>query len=894
MSRYRNARSAGSSAGVARTPIRRLAAIPAQERLTALGSSWGGLAPSEASERLRLGGPNEPVRPEVRRPLKAFAAHFVHTLALLLWFGAGLAFAAGVPELGGAIVAVVAVNGVFAFVQEFRAEQVVNGLMRRVAVQARAIRGGTESRVPSHDLVVGDVIRLGAGDIVPADCALLDSDNLSLDLSLLSGEPVPVIREAAPMEFDPQANIGELTSIAPAGGAVVTGTALAVVCATGPESTLGVIAALVGGVERGDSVLERQITGLSRVTAMIAVLAGAATLMLVGATSETGFVTALTFATGVIVALVPEGLLPTLNVSLAIGARRMASRGAAVRRLSAVEIVGSATVICTDKTGTLTRNVLTVAGFEGPTGGPAGEEALLAAALCNDARLVDGQYDGDPLDAALARWLPSAGIGLVRLREEHPRLADVPFDAHRRYMSVTCEVDGRRRVFLKGAPEAVELLTGESPAGVRSATQRAAVNGERVLLVAAGEEGEPPVILGLVRFHDPPRPEVPAAIASCRQAGVRVVMLTGDHPATARAVANAVGFGSTIPLVEGHALAAMSDAELLEVLRRDAIFARIDPEQKLRIVQLLRRSGEVVVVTGDGINDAPALRAADVGVAMGLRGTEVAKQAADIILADDNFATIVAAIEEGRSIKTNIRRFVSYVFTSNVAELAPFLLYVFLPVPLPLAVIQVLAIDLGTDLLPALALGAERPSAGTMRSPPEAPRIPLLTRPLALRTFLYYGLIEAALGMAAFAAYYIEAGWRPFNSMDGFGTAFEHRATTLTFLGIVSGQVGCLFAARDGSLRARLSLRSNRWVAAGLAFEAGLALALVYVPGLNTLFSMAPVHPAWLLTLPAGAAVFLALDALRRWMLPGRPGPTRKESTGGTFLGAKQEPPNEA
>jgi magnesium-transporting ATPase (P-type) len=316
-------------------------------------------------------------------------------------------------------------------------------------------------------------------------------------------------------------------------------------------------------------------------------------------------------------------------------------------------------------------------------------------------------------------------------------------------------------------------------------------------------------------------------------------------------------------VVQGSRLAEMSDAALLPLLRADAVFARIDPAEKLRIVTLLQRDGEVVVVTGDGTNDAPALRAADVGVAMGLRGTEVAKRAADVVLADDNFATIVAAIEEGRSIKTNIRRFVSYVFTSNVAELAPFVVYAFLPMPLPLAVIQALAIDIGTDLLPALALGAEAPSERAMDAPPEPRGRPLLTREVALRTFLLFGVIEATLGLAGFMGYYLWDGWRPFEAMSS-DPPFVREAATVTFLAIVGGQIGCLFAQREGSLARRFSLRENRWIAWGLAFEVLLALALVYVPGLNRLFSMSAIHPAWLLVIPAAATVFLALDSVRR------------------------------
>jgi magnesium-transporting ATPase (P-type) len=344
---------------------------------------------------------------------------------------------------------------------------------------------------------------------------------------------------------------------------------------------------------------------------------------------------------------------------------------------------------------------------------------------------------------------------------------------------------------------------------------------------------------------------------------VRIVMLTGDHPATARALAATIGLGARLPTAEGREVDELSDSELIERLHGDSIFARVTPEQKLRLVTLLRRAGESVVVTGDGINDAPALRAADVGVAMGRRGTEVAKQAADIVLADDNFATIVAAIEEGRSIKANIRRFVSYVFTSNVAEVVPFLVYLFLPVPLPLAVIQALAVDLGTDLLPALALGAEAASPRTMAGEPEPPHRPLLTRGLALTTFLFFGVIEAALGLAAFFGYYAMHGWRPFDSFAPYN-AIEREAATLTFLGIVAGQIGCLFAQRDGPLSVRLSLRANPWVAWGLGFELALALAFVYVPGLNRLFQMTAVQPIWLLVLPAGAALFLVLDLIRR------------------------------
>jgi len=341
-------------------------------------------------------------------------------------------------------------------------------------------------------------------------------------------------------------------------------------------------------------------------------------------------------------------------------------------------------------------------------------------------------------------------------------------------------------------------------------------------------------------------------------------MLTGDHAETAQSVARTIGLiKERTPVALGRDVDLMSDAEVRMVLAEDAVIARVDPQQKLRIVRALQAVGEVVIVTGDGVNDAPALRSADVGVAMGRRGTEVAKQAADIVLADDNFATIVAAIEEGRSIKANIRRFISYVFTSNVAEMAPFLVYIFFPVPLPLAVIQALAVDIGTDLLPALALGAEPPSQNTMRTPPEAPLRPLLTREVGLRTFLFFGVIEALLGLGGFFLYYVSDGWSVGESFAPF-EQISREAATITFLSIVGGQVGCLFAQRDGTLRQRLSLKNNHWVLWGLVFELALAMALVYVPGLNSVFSMSAVQPQWILAIPAGALTLVMLDFARR------------------------------
>jgi calcium-translocating P-type ATPase len=845
--------------------IRGLAVRSPLERVEMLGSSPDGLRSEDVlSQRLRYGS-NEPLREQERHMFLRFAANFTHTLALLLWFAAGLAFAAGIFELALAIVAVIVVNGVFAFIQEYRAEQVVAALVQSVAVRVVAKRDGTERTILASELVPGDIVRLARGDIVAADCVVIAADGLSLDLSSVTGESIPIERtaDAVTKETAARARIHDLPCVAPASAVVVTGSAEAVVAATGPASTLGQIATMVEAVKQQSSVLERQVDALSRFTAAAAVLAGAATLTIAGLSTNVDFIVALTFATGVIVALVPEGLLPTLSVSLAIGGQRMAERGAAIRRLSAVESVGSVTVICTDKTGTLTENVLTVAGFIRDDHDPRAHADLIrAAALCNDAYVDDsGEWRGDAIDVALARWAQAEGTDVQGIRASHPRSGGTPFDADRRYMTVACGSEDGDLEIAKGAPEAIlELTRAPLSDDLRSASLESAKRGERVVMLAISNGGWR--IAGVLTLEDPPRPGVPAAIAACHAAGIRVVMLTGDHPETARVIAAKVGLHADTVTI-GSALDTMSDGDLLSLLQSDAVFARIDPSQKLRIAELLKRAGEIVVVTGDGINDAPALRAADVGVAMGLRGTEVAKQAADIVLADDNFATIVAAIEEGRSIKANIRRFASYVFTSNVAELVPFVLYIFLPIPLPLAVIQVLAIDLGTDLLPALALGTERPSARLMEEPPEPPTRPLLTRSLVLKTFLFFGLIEAAMGVGGFFMFYAAEGWRPFDSLDAFSEV-SAQARAMTFLGIVAGQVGCLFAQRDGPLRARLSLTSNRWMLIGLATEMAVLFVLIYTPGLNGLFEMESVPVTWMLLLPLGAALFVALDAARR------------------------------
>jgi magnesium-transporting ATPase (P-type) len=592
-----------------------------------------------------------------------------------------------------------------------------------------------------------------------------------------------------------------------------------------------------------------------------------------------------------------------------------------VRRLSSVETLGETTVICTDKTGTLTENELTVvrvwtpagvldvegAGYEpfgrfrakGHVVQPDGiTELLRAGLLCNDSRLVSGsdgwRVRGDPTEGALVVLAAKGGLRHEDELARFPRAAEAPFDARRRRMTTVHLTPAGRVAYVKGAPEEIlrlAELTPEERARARDAAAAMERRALRVLAlarrpVAASDTADPLALetglelLGFVGMLDPPRPEVREAIARCNAAGIRVVMVTGDAGPTAEAIGRRIGLVRRHPhVITGQELDAIDNDRLRGLLHaRDVIFARIDPEQKLRLAHVLRESGEVVAMTGDGVNDAPALREADIGVAMGRRGTDVAKAAADMILLDDDFATIVAAVEEGRAVFDDIRRFSVYHFCSNVAELIPFVVWGVSggAIPLPLTVMQVLAIDLGTDMLPAIALGTERAEPGTMTRPPRSPRERLLGPRVLARAYGFVGPIEGAFALAAFLFSFLLAGWRPGTALPSAGLAYV-QATTMTQTGIVMGQVGAGFALRTNR-RSVLSvgLFSNRFLVAAVAFELTLAAALIYVPGLNDAFHQAPIGGWHWLFLAALAPLAFGAEELRKALLRGR---DRKRTT---------------
>jgi magnesium-transporting ATPase (P-type) len=844
-----------------------------------------GLTAGEAAARLTAEGPNQLPVPSVTPAWRRLAAEMVHFFALLFWVAGALAFIAGLPQLGLAVFVVIVLNGAFAFIQEERAAHAAERLRDLLPHRVTAIRDGQPTEIAAEELVRDDLVLLGEGDRVSADMQLEVVHALAVDSSALTGESAP--------EHPPPGDV------VCAGCFVVEGEARATVVATGSATRLAGIAGLSQLQRPPPSPLRLELDRVSRIIAAVAVAVGVvffAAALLTGTAASDGFL----FAIGVTVAVVPCGLLPTVTLSLAVGAQRMAARHALVRHLEAVETLGSTTFICTDKTGTLTQNQMMVVEVWMPGGqavidgrgyepvadvrcSPTDAAKALAdlaqvAAQCSTGRVTerDGRWvaHGDPMEAALDALASRVGVG----RRVHAAAAEgtrFPFDARRRRMSVV--VDGQ--VLVKGAPDAILPLCTPSE-GAQEALQELAARGLRVLAVARRpvESDHPPrtsteaesglTLLGLLALEDPPRREAAVAIAACRRAGIRVGMITGDHPATALAIAREVGLSTGAELVLlGRDLPA-DGAELGVLVDRDGVvLARVAPEDKLRIARALHGRGHVVAMTGDGVNDAPALREAAIGVAMGLSGTDVAREAADVVLLDDDFATIVAAVEQGRSTFANIRRFLTYHLTDNVAELAPFVVWALSGgrFPLAIGVLQILALDIGTDILPALALGTEAPGAHVLTNPPT--RRHLLDRRLFIRAFGVLGPVEAVVELAAFVAVFWASGWRP---GDTFTTGATLRAASgAAFTAVVLGQMANAFACRS-TVRPvwRVGWRSNRFLLAALAAELAMLLGFLYIPPVADILGQ--TGPTWagfgvaLLAIPAVIAADTAQKAFAR------------------------------
>lgn len=860
-------------------PGMNIARLESNDALISLGTCLAGLSDAEAARRLAEFGANR-IEAASAEPLWiGLFKELSHFFALILWLAAGLAFVAeridrgqGMRELGFTIVSVIFINGLFSYWQSYRARRAIVALRQLLPNQVSVLRDGRTLVLTAADLVPGDLLLLAEGAQVPADCRIIEAWGLRVNLATLTGESRPKARcSEADTAGDPLAARNLLL----AGTLIVAGECRAAVYATGMATEFGHIAHLTQNAGEIESPLQREIRRVSKVVAMLALILGLL-FFFAGQAVGLSFWASFMFSIGIIVANVPEGLLPTVTLSLALATQRMAKRNALVRHLPAVETLGSATVILTDKTGTLTQNLMTVRElFVGDRHvltakrwpKAADLELRAVARHCHNLRFPVGEPSGDPMEVALWKF---AGDG-----DQEERLAEIPFDAERKRMSVvTRDAHGRRSLWCKGAPETVlPLCCGWLDRGqskrlddvarelFRHAQENMSDRGLRVLALAwrplteGGEFAESELHLcGLVGLEDPPRADVRDAVGRCREAGIKVIMITGDHPRTALAIAREIDMvRSAEPrMVLGDEVRHLSPAELqLTLDAPEILFARVTAEQKMVVVQALQHKGEVVAVTGDGVNDAPALKTADIGIAMGRSGTDVARESADIVLIDDHFATIVNAIEEGRAVFENIRKFLTYIFTHNFAELVPFLAFALFRIPLPLTAIQVLAIDLGTDTVPGLALGAERPHPEVMKRPPRPRDEHLFSWGVLARAYLFLGPLEALAVMSSYFFVLNAAGWTYGTELAGDDPVYR-AATTASFAAIVLVQMVNLFVCRhDREPAWRFRWRENPLLLIGLAAEFAILLAIICTPWGNRIIGTAPLSSdVWLYMLP--------------------------------------------
>jgi calcium-translocating P-type ATPase len=884
-----------------------------------LRSSPQGLSAAEAGRRLLQYGPNELRRRGGRRWPGELGRQLTHPLALLLWLAAGLSFAVGNQTVGVAVLLVIVLNAAFAFVQEQQAERAVEALARYMPQHVRVLRDGAPVTIEAVGLVPGDVVLLEEGDRIAADMRLL-SGAVEVDLSALTGESVSVLRASDLVDHNvPRLSARDLVF---SGTTCLGGEARGVVFATGMHTELGRIASLSERVKEEPSPLERQVRRVAWLIAGVAVGMAVAFIPLAIFGAGLSLRDSVVFAVGLLAGNVPEGLLPVITLALAVAVSALARRGALVKRLSAVETLGSTDVICTDKTGTLTENrmrpttvwtpstVVALTGEDATLSAQGSHDAALraladTAATCNNARLDGGEGDtGDPTEVAVLSAARALGADVDPERRERERGHLYNFDPELKLMS-TLDAGGgpgARWLHTKGAPEAVlARCTGAlSPAGelrplghdeherVMKQVESYARDGLRVLALARrampATVGATPAradaerelcLLGLVTMLDPPRAEVIEAVARCHSAGIRIIVITGDHPLTAAAIAGQVGIGGERPrALDASRIDHTRERELRELLAGpgELVFARASPEAKLQIAEALRTAGHVVAMTGDGVNDAPALRVADIGVAMGRSGTDVAREASTMVLTDDNFATIVVAIEAGRQVYDNVRKFIQYIFAHATPEVVPFLVFALAggAIPLPLTVLQLLAFDVGSETLPSLALGRDPIEPGIMDRPPRPRSEGVIRAPMLVRAWLFLGVMVAGLSLAGFFYVLIGAGWHS-GDPTGAGQPLHHaylQATTMTFLGMTFGQIGTAFAVRTrrASLRS-VGVFSNRYLLGAIVAELALAAVFVYAPPLQSLLGTAalPAHDlAFLLPYPF---IVWGADELRRWVL---------------------------
>jgi Ca2+-transporting ATPase len=870
------------------------ASLHVKEVFELLETSRQGLTSQEAARRLATCGPN--MLPEKKRMSVAyrFLAHLKDLFGILLLFASLLAALGGMLELSIIILLVVLVNTVFSLFQEWRAEKAMETLKRWMPEYSKVIRDGELKKILVKELVPGDIIVLEEGDRVPADARLIEAFDLWTNNVPLTGESEPQPRTTKPAKIVDTTYL-DAPSLVFMSTSVARGQGKAVVVNTGMKTKFGQIAVLTQEIGEEPSPLQKEIAHTAKYDFILAIAVGTVFFLISQIWLHLSFYSSILFMIGVMVACVPEGLQVTVSSALAINVLEMVKENVLVKRLSGVQTLGSVTVICTDKTGTITKGEMTVKkmwisnkfvevsgiGYE-PVGSITFngktlaetecytiEKLLEISALCNSAK-VEPPSDsnkswsivGDPTDGALLVATLKYGLNVQSMLSQKPIIHIIPLDSKRKRMTTIHRCADKICVYTKGAPRSIlsicdkilvgnetEELTRKHSHSVEAKIREFADEGLRVIAVACkqlpidglfkdGSAERNMVLVGLVAMKDPPRSEVKEAVNLAKQAGIKIVIITGDYGPTAEAIAGEVGIvdAGRCRIIRGVDLEKISDQQIQdEVKMGGVIFARVSPEQKLRIVKALKRSGEIVAVTGDGANDAPSLKEADIGVAMGVSGTDVAREAADMVLLDDSFASIVKAVESGRTIYENLRRFIVYVFSHNWAQLIPYVLYAVLGIPLPLLVVQVLAIDLGIDVIPSLALSREPPETGIMQEPPRSIEERLFDRKVFLRS-LYVGTIIATGAMISCLAAWTAGGWHLGMPLASDSQVYI-KGTTMTFAGIVVAQAGNVFACRTSKASIfKSNPRSNKWIWFGIASLFSTLFAIVYIPLLQGLF----------------------------------------------------------
>lgn len=903
-----------------------LATEPINQLLTDFKTNVNGLTDSEAKRRLTKYGQNTIHRSKQKSQLITFLKNFASLMAILLWVSGFIAIFSGSLELGIAIWLVNIINGLFSYWQEFKAAKATDSLMAMLPTYTKVHRDGKVEQVNATELVPGDIFDLQAGNAVPVDARLLDATSVQVDQSALTGETVP---ESKNVKFVAGEGKFSESDLVYAGTTVGAGTAKAVALKTGMNTEFGKIASLTQKQNKEASPLELELNRLTKQISIIAIGFGLiffiAAILFVHNPIAKSFI----FSLGMIVAFIPEGLLPTVTLSLAKGVQRMAKKHALVKDLNSVETLGETSVICSDKTGTLTQNQMTVNHIWLPnaqytvTGqgyvnngkiqknqqdfnfqtDPDLSQLLKIATLNNDTTIEytkdthKPKILGTPTEAALVIVSQKAGLNATETAKENPRVKELPFDSDRKCMTTIHQQDDKLFFAVKGSLSdllkkcskiqingQVRSLTDDDKAKINQANRNFATQGLRSLAFAyrvveadqyqvdnlkIDNTEENLIFLGLTVMADPPRPEIYDAVKKCHNADIKIVMVTGDSEITAKSIAVKIGITSDqARVVTGAELDQMNSDQLKEALKGEIIFARVAPEQKYKIVSTLQDMGEIVASTGDGVNDAPALKKANIGVAMGVTGTDVAKDAADMVLTDDNFASIVAAVEEGRTVYSNIQKFLLYIFNSNMPEAVPSALFLLSRglIPLPLTVLQILTVDLGTDMLPALGLGSEQPEPGIMNQPPRSRNSHLLNKNLIIKAFAWYGGMASLVSTLAYFFVNIENGW-PAKNLFSTGVGYN-RATTMTLAAIIFCQIAAAINCRTKYTSVfKLGIFSNPRIWVGIIFEIILLAVLVYTPGVQSVFNTAPLQLRdWVFLFLIPIPIFL-IEEIRKYFV---------------------------